>query len=75
MRKRAKLPVVCEGNLSFHGDVWFERVRPTRANGIQSKRWFRAGAFHGDDYAEVEGPTREACMVALAPFFEAIGAA
>lgn len=74
-RKRAKVPVVCDGKLSFHGDVWFERVRPTKANGIKRKHWFRAGAWHGDDFAEVEGPTREACMRALAPFLAATGSA
>jgi len=70
MRKRAKVPA----RVSFEGDVWFERVRPTKANGITAKTWFRAGAFRTDDYAEVEGETKEACLRALAPFFAAVNA-
>lgn len=73
-RKRASMPMVYEGAVSFSGDVWFERVRPTKANGIKRKHWFRAGAWSGDDFAEVEGPTREACMQALAPFLAATSA-
>jgi|GEM_PF-3771306 len=71
MRKRAKVPA----RVWFEGDVWFEKIlNYTTDQGTRRKYWFRAGAFYGDDYAEVEGETKEACLRALAPFFAAVNA-